>query len=125
MYFELLALEIHATMAGLKVVKPPYSKGESGVSHRFSCLAQDDNITYGFDIYDDVTQEEVLRTYTKKLDTKVYPFIVSLRGKPAKDVAVLADDYGITILGPADVDTFFNWMSVPQREAQRSLGITP
>jgi hypothetical protein len=125
MYFELLALEIHATMAGLKVIKPPYCKGESGVNHRFSFLAEDDNITYGFDIYDDVSQEEVLRTYTKKLDTKAYPFIVSLRGKAKPEVAALADDYGITILGPADIDNFFSWMTVAQKETQSPAGISP
>ncbi len=125
MYFELLALEIHASMSGLEVVKPPFLRGDSGVDHRFSFLAKDDEVTYGFDIYDDVTNEQVIRTYAKKLDTRVCAFIVSLRGKPRPEVATLADEYGITVLGPADVDTFFDWMKVEPRQAEHQVGLSP
>jgi hypothetical protein len=116
MYFELLSLEIHASMSGLNVIKPPYSKGKSGVDHRFSFLASDDRLEYGFDIYEDTTQEEVLKTYTKKLDTEVCTFIVNLRGRPREESATLANEYGITILGPAEIDSFFNWMKVGVEE---------
>jgi hypothetical protein len=122
MYFELLSLEIHASMAGLKVGKPPVCKGESGVEHRFSFVASDGNMTYGFDIYNDVSQEEVIKTFAKKLDTKVYASVVSLRGRPNAEVAALADDYGITILGPADIETFFKWMKVEQKEKENPIG---
>jgi hypothetical protein len=125
MYFELLALELHAAAAGLKAQKPPLCRGESGAEHRFSFLATDENLTYGFDIYDDVNQEQVIRTYAKKLDTKAYSVIVSLRGKPKKEVERLADGYGITILGPADIDEFFSWTKVEQKESQHSTGIVP
>jgi hypothetical protein len=123
MYFELLSLEIHASMAGLKVSKPPVCRGESGVEHRFSFVAYDDSLTYGFDIYNEVSQEEVIRTFTKKLDTKAYTSIVNLRGKPSADVAALADDYGITILGPGDIDTFFRWMKVEQKESEKPIEV--
>lgn len=125
MYFELLSLEIHASMAGLKVVKPPVCRGESGVEHRFSFVASDDSVTYGFDIYNDVSQEEVIKTFTKKLDTRAYTSIVSLRGKPSAEVEALADDYGMTILGPADIDTFFKWMKVEAKEKEKPIDLNP
>ena len=125
MYYELLALEIHATAAGLEVLKPPTLVGRSGITHKFSFMAKDDNLNYGFDIYNDVTREEVIRTFAKKLDTKAYAFIVSLRGRPKQEVISLADEYGITVLGPADIDTFFNWMKVEATNPRESLGISP
>jgi hypothetical protein len=108
MYFETLVLEIHANKVGWKTIKPPFLQGKSGVYQRFSFLATDETFHYGFDFYNDVSEEEVLRTYMKRLDTEVLTFIVSLRGRPRKEVAKLADEYGITILGPADIDSFFN-----------------
>ncbi len=121
MYFELLALEIHARMAGMNPAKPPVVRGSSGVTHKFSFLASDESITYGFDIYDDVTQEEVIRTYAKKLDTSAYIFIVNLRGKPRPEAADMAEGYGITILNPADVDKFFDWVKAEARPASAPL----
>ena len=36
MYYEKLALEVGATVAGLNVVKPAVIRGESGVDQRFA-----------------------------------------------------------------------------------------
>ena len=118
MYFERMLLEVQANNAGWKTIKPPFCRGESGVDQKFSFLATDGTYSYGFDIYSDVTQEEVLRTYMKRLDTKVLTFIVSLRGRPRKEVARLADDYGITVLGPADIESFFKLDLIEQRVPQ-------
>ena len=125
MYFELLALEIHASMSGLNVIKPPFCKGKSGVDHRFSFLASDEKLEYGFDIYDDTSQEDVLKTFTKKLDTEACAFIINLRGRPKTEVADLANKYGITILGPAEIDSFFNWMTITPRQAAPRIDVAP
>lgn len=123
MYFELLALEIHATMAGLKVVKPSICEGDSGVAQRFSFLAVDwEGLRYAFDIYDEVNEEKMMRTYLKKMDAKANVFIVSLRGKPSPDVATMADEYGITILGPADIGGFFEWLAAEARVEPKAVG---
>jgi len=108
MYFEGLILEIHANKAGWDTIKPPRCKGASGAVHDFAFLAKDDTCHYGFDIYQGVTQEEVLRTYMKKLDTRVLAVVINMSGRPRKEVGALADELGITILGPADIDTFFS-----------------
>ncbi len=121
MYFETLVLEIQANKAGWRTIKPPFWKGGSGISHKFSFLATDETFAYGFDIYNDVSEDEVLRTYMKRLDTKVLTFIVSLRGRPRKEVAQLADDYGITILGPADIDSFFSLDIIELKDRQEPV----
>jgi hypothetical protein len=121
MYFERLVLEIQSNNAGWKTVKPPFVDGISGIAHKFSFLATDEACTYGFDIYNDVSEEEVLRTYMKRMDTKALAVIVSLSGRPKMEVARLADQYGITILGPGDIEQFFSMDSIEQWSAQRPL----
>ena len=108
LHFEKLLLEIHAAKAGWTKVDPPTLRGESGRVHRFSFLARDDNLVYGFDIYKDVTKEEVLSSYMKRTDTRAVVVMISLSGRPNKEVASVADDSGVTILGPGDVDSFFD-----------------
>jgi hypothetical protein len=121
MYFERLVLEIHSNNAGWKVVKPPFVTGTSGVPQKFSFLATDESCFYGFDIYNDVSQEEVLRTYMKRMDTKALTVIISLSGRPRKEVAKMADQYGITILSPADIESFFSLDSIEQRAGARPV----
>lgn len=123
MYFECLILEIHANKAGWGTIKPPRCRGASGVLHDFSFLAKDDTCVYGFDIYQNVTREEVLKTYTKKLDTKVLAVIINMSGRPRKEVGALADEFGITVMGPADIDTFFSINGVEKSGQSSGLEI--
>lgn len=116
--FEKLLLEVHANKAGWRSIKPPSCIGESGKSHRFSFLASDGHLLYGFDIFNDVTEDEVQSTYIKKLDTKVMAVMVNLSGKPKEEIARFADERGISIFGPGDVDTFFNLDGIEQRTSK-------
>ena len=120
LYFEGLILEIHAAKAGWETVKPPHCRGVSGANHEFAFLARDETCYYAFDIYHNVTQEEVLRTYMKRLDTGVLAIIVNMSGRPRKEVGGLADELGITIMGPADIDTFFSINGADQKPGQHS-----
>ncbi len=108
MYFERLLLEIHANTAGWKVVRPPLRTGESGTQHRFSFLATDGTYFYGFDLCPEASERDVLDAATKMAETKTLTVIVNLSGRPKGDMAKLADDHGITILGPGDVGPFFS-----------------
>ena len=108
MYYEELALEVGARIAGLKVLKPPVLRGKSGVEHRFSFLAADDNTSFGFDVWQNVNEIEVLRTFIKKLDTGVQALIVSLSGRPSPEGKKLVASYGIEVLSPGDVGNFFS-----------------
>ena len=110
MYYEQLALEVGATVAGFRVAKPPILAGDSGVEHRFSFLAFDGEQPYAFDVYDEVGQIELIRTYVKKMDTGANTAIVCLSGKPRDEAKELASFYGLEVLGPKEVGDFFNNM---------------
>lgn len=108
MYYEKLALEVGATVAGLDVVKPAVIRGESGVDQRFTFVARDGSVMYAFDIYTDVRETEILRTYVKKMDTGVNAFVVCLSGRPDGKAKELARNYGINVLSPMEVGDFFS-----------------
>lgn len=107
MYYEKLALEVGATVAGYEVAKPPTILGTSGVEQRFTFVATEGDTKYAFDIYNDVGEVEILRTYVKKMDTGAEAFIVCLSGRPKERAKELSENYGIQILGPREVGDFF------------------
>jgi len=108
MYYEKLALEVGATVAGLDVVKPAVITGESGVDQRFTFVAADGSEMYAFDVYTEVKEVEILRTYVKKMDTGAKAFVVCLSGRPDAKARELARNYGIDVLSPMEVGDFFS-----------------
>ena len=108
MHFETLALEIHSSMAGWEVIKPPRCTGISGVEHRFSFLASKRGELHGFDLCQDVGEVEVLKAFVKEMDTKANVFLVCLKGRPTEKGSALANEYGIKVLSPADIGSFFD-----------------
>jgi hypothetical protein len=107
-YYEELALEVNATIAGLEVRKPPVLCGKSGVEHKFAFLAADGPMRYGFDVCPQVGEIEILRAFVKKLDTGVEAFVVCLSGRPAPEGKELSAKYGIKVLSPGEVGDFFS-----------------
>ena len=108
MYYEKLALEVGATVAGLRVTKPPVLMGDSGVEHRFTFVATDGPNTYAFDVFPEVGEVEILRTYVRKMDTGAEAYVVCLSGRPKPDAMRMAENYGIEVLGPKEVGDFFS-----------------
>jgi len=118
-YYEELALEVGASIAGLKVMKPPLIRGKSGVQHKFSFVASDDSAKYAFDVWHKVGEIEVLRTYIKEMDTETEALIICLSGRPTPEGKRLADEYGIEVLNPGDVGNFFAKRITQQIKATR------
>jgi predicted RecB family endonuclease len=108
MYYEKLALEVGATVAGFNVVKPAVIRGASGLDQRFTFVASDGPDTYAFDVSTEVGQREILQTYIKKMDTGAEVFAVCLSGKPKPEAREMAQHYGIEVLGPKEVGDFFS-----------------
>jgi len=108
MYYEKLALEVGATVAGLEVVKPSMIVGESGIEHRFTFVAADGTRKYAFDVYNDLRETDILRTYVKKMDTMAETYVVCLSGRPDDKAKELARNYGIDVLTPMEVGDFFS-----------------
>jgi len=102
----ILDLEIYADRAGWTAV-PPFHMGKSGNCEKFKFLAMDGTYYCGFDIYENVREEDVRETYRKKKETGVYTVIINLHGETAERVARLADDLGISILSREELKTFF------------------
>ncbi|MDG7013160.1 MAG: hypothetical protein JRN11_05780 [Nitrososphaerota archaeon] len=100
MEFERLAIEVGATKAGLKPVVPRTVQGESGVVHSFSLLFSDGGRVQAFDIYDSVSEIEVVKSYAKKLDTGCPVNIVCPEGNVTEGAGRLAASYGIRIVSP-------------------------
>ena len=107
MYYEKLALEVGATVAGFDVIKPAIIRGTSGTEHRFTFVAADGPDAYGFDVCSQAGQAEILRSYVKKMDTGAKTFVVCLSGRPDATAKELAKIYGIDVLSPSEVGDFF------------------
>lgn len=107
MSFEGLLLEVQARLSGWEVIKPPLCKGISGVEHRFSFLASKEGQLCGFELCGDVGEAEVLKAFVKRRDTRATVFLVCLKGRPSEGGSRLAREYGMRILGPADIESFF------------------
>ena len=107
MYYEKLALEVGATVAGYEVVRPPVITGASGTEHKFTLVAAEGQKMLAFDIYQDVGEVEILRSYIKKMDTGADVFIICLSGKPRDRASDLSANYGVRVLGPREIGDFF------------------
>jgi len=125
LYAERLTLEVEAANLGWTVVKPPRVRGISGVEHSFSFLATSGKINYAFDVYDQVTELEVLKSYSRKFDTGSIVNIVSSKGTASPEAQSLAKEYGMKILTPEEIAPFFRSAlisnSPDQKEAKRAL----
>jgi hypothetical protein len=121
MYFEKLALEVNATTAGWEVIKPASSVGTSGTEHRFTFLASDSGHLYGFDLYPEIGEIEVLRTFIKEMDTGISGVLVCLSGRPSERAREVAAELGVRTLSPAEIGEFFKserMLSVEHKERQ-------
>jgi hypothetical protein len=125
MEYEKLALEVRAHLAGLSVIKPPFMVGSSGIQHRFTFLASEGSALFAFDIYDQVGEMEVIRTFTKKLDTSVTACIVNLGGRIDSEALRLASVYGIDVLSPGGIQNCFARESVQVQNPSEQVSEPP
>ncbi len=106
MYVEKLTLEVQSMRRGLTPLKPPTARGTSGIVHSFSFMAADKGMSYCFDIYDEVTEIEVLKSFIKKIDTGYSVSLVS-GSKVSSMGRTLAEEYGMAIVTPGEIPSFF------------------
>ena len=125
MFAEKLSLEVEAAKLGWYIVKPPRIVGNSGVEHSFSFLATSGRVKYAFDVYDQVTELEVLKSYARKFDTGSIVNLVSAKGTASAEAQSLAKEYGMKVLAPEEISPFFRSAliqnSPDQTEAKRAL----
>lgn len=81
--------------------------GLSGVEHRFSFLASKNGHLCGFDLCAEVKETEILKAFIKEIDSHATVFLVCLKGRPSEGGSKLAKEYGVRVLSPADIGSFF------------------
>jgi hypothetical protein len=118
--FEKLALEINATSAGWEVIKPPRCVGTSGAEHKFTFLASNSGHLYGFDLYPEIGELQVLRTFIKEMDTGAAGILVCLSGKASERARELTVELKVTILSPAEIGDFFKSEKILMAEQRES-----
>lgn len=105
---EKLALEVQAARVGWNVVKPPVLNGRSGVTHSFSFLAFDGKVHFAFDIYEKVTEIEVLNTFVRTMDTGARSTMVCAGGTIEEGARNLAKEYGIKLIAATEIPKHFD-----------------
>lgn len=105
MAFENIYLELNAKRMGYEVVKPAIAAGASGVDHKFSFLASSEGRRYAFDFYDEVTVNEVLKTYIKEVDTGVTTGIVCTSSAVSSEAKDLARLYSMRMISSDELET--------------------
>lgn len=107
MYYERLSLEIIAAKSHWQIVSPPTLRGHSGVTHRFDFVAMDGQDSLAFDICEQLSETDVIKTYIKKLDTGASACIVCLTEKVTEGARRLASEYGLKVLRSDNIESAF------------------
>ena len=89
------------------MIKPARCVGTSGVEHKFSFLAGKKGRVCAVDLYKEVGQVEVLKTFLKEMDTSADVVLVCLSGRPSAAGTELAKEYGLKIVGPGEIGKLF------------------
>ncbi len=108
LYYEKLALEVIASRSHWGVVSPPFLTGRSGVTHKFNFVAFDGQNNVVFDIYDRVTETDVIKTYVKKLDTGATAYLICVSEKMTEGAGRLASEYGLKVLRSRSIESAFS-----------------
>ena len=106
MSVEKLLLEVGSKKAGLDVIKPPALRGASGVEHKFSFLCRGSS-KVAVDIYEDITEIEVIKTFVKRVDTGAQAHLVWTGERCTASARDLAAEYGMQIMREQDLSGFF------------------
>ena len=115
MYYERLSLEVMATKLHWQIVSPPTLTGRSGITHRFDFLAMDGENQLAFDICEQLSETDVIKTYTKKLDTGASTYIVCPTEKISEGAGKLIAEYGLKVLRSDNIESAFKARMVEQR----------
>ena len=107
MYSEKLVLEVIAAKHHWEVVSPPALTGRSGVTHRFDFVANNGQEKLVFDIFEGLSENDVIKTFIKKYDTGTSAYIICLGDMMERGAVELAREYGMKILRSGSVESDF------------------
>jgi len=121
LYTERLSLEVFAAKSHWQVVNPPTLTGRSGITHRFDFVALDGKNSLVFDISEQLSETDVIKTYIKKLDTGASAYIVCLTGKITERADKLAAEYGLKVLHSDNMESAFRTKEIESYSEGRRL----
>lgn len=119
MYYERLSLEIIAAKLHWGIVSPPTLVGRSGITHRFDFVVVDGHGPLAFDIFDRMSETDVIRTFVKKLDTGASAYIICHTEKMSEGAGKLAAEYGLKVLHSDDIESAFRKKVIERRPRGR------
>jgi hypothetical protein len=105
--YERLSLEVIAVKSNWQIVNPPTLAGRSGVTHKFDFVAMHGQFGLVFDICEQLSETDVIKTYIKKLDTGVSACIICHTEKMTEEARKLAAEYGLKVLRSDDIESAF------------------
>lgn len=121
MYYQRLSLEIIAAKLHWQIVNPPTLRGRSGVTHRFDFVAMDGQDMRVFDICEQLSETDVIRTYIKELDTGASAYIICLTEKITEGASKLASEYGLEVLRSDNIESTFRAKEIQPQSQGRGL----
>ena len=124
MYYEKLALEVIAARSHWGVASPPILTGRSGIPHRFDFVAYDGRENIVFDIYDRLTETDVIKTFVKKLDTGAIAYIICVSEKMTEGAGRLAWEYGLKVLRSRSIESAFRQEEMAPIRSQSQVRTT-
>ncbi len=120
LYYERLSLEIIAAKSHWQIVSPPTLMGRSGVAHRFDFVAMDGQDSLVFDICEQLSETDVIKTYIKQLDTGASACIICRTKKMTEGASKLAAEYGLKVLRSDNIESAFRATRIhPQSDGRR------
>lgn len=104
---ERRSLKTTAAKLHWQIVSPPSLRGRSGVTHRFDFVATRGKDSLVFDICEQPSETDVIKTFIKKLDTGASACIICLTRKMTQEASKLAAEYGLKVLRSDNIESAF------------------
>lgn len=118
--YERLSLEVIAAKSNWQIVNPPTLAGRSGVTHRFDFVATHGQYSLVFDIYEELSETDVIKMYIKKLDTGASACIICHTERMTEGARKLAAEYGLKVVRSDNIKSAFNARGIePQSRDHR------
>jgi len=74
-----------------------------------------------FDIYEQLNETDIIKTYIKKLDTGATAYVICLTGKMTEGASKLVSEYGLEVLRSDNIESDFRAKEIQARSQSRGL----
>lgn len=114
-----------AAKAHWQIVSPPTLTGRSGVTHRFDFVATAGQERLVFDIFERLSETDVIKTYVKKLDTGASAYIIYNAKSMTEGTGRLVSEYDLKVLHSDNIESTFMTKRMEHQPRSRRLTAAP